>query len=278
LNELAAVLLGLVQGISEWLPISSKTQVLFASTLLFSLPLAVAYAFGLFMEIGSVGSALVYFRRDIRSLFNDRRLLVYLIVVTVVTGLVGAPLYYLTDKVLTTSPYNIGIPMVLLGLVLIGIGFYIRYSRTKPRLVVGLEEMRLKNYVMIGIAQGIAALPGVSRSGMTVSTMLLMGVKPEQAFRLSYLAYIPASLGAFFVTLILSRSQVDTAIQVVEPAGVLVAIATAAVVGIAVISYLLKFAKTSRIYVIDFVLGAIALGLGIIATLLAPQSSSPPLS
>jgi len=276
-NELYAIILGLVQGISEWLPISSKTQILFASTLLFSLPLAVAYAFGLFMEIGSVGSAVVYFRRDIRSLFGDRRLVVYLVVVTLFTGLVGAPLYYLTDKVLTTSPYNIGIPMVLLGLVLIGIGFYIRYSRTKPRLVVGLEEMRLKNYVMIGIAQGIAALPGVSRSGMTVSTMLLMGVKPEQAFRLSYLAYIPASLGAFFVTLILSRSQVDTAIQVVEPTGVLIAIATAAVLGIIVISYLLKFAKTSRIYVIDFVLGAIALGVGIIATLLAPQSS-PPLS
>src|SRR5713101_5574320 len=170
MNELYAVILGLVQGISEWLPISSKTQILFASTLLFSLPLAVAYAFGLFMEIGSVGSAVVYFRRDIRSLFGDRRLVVYLVVVTIVTGLVGAPLYYLTDKVLTSSPYNIGIPMVLLGL------------------------------VVIGIAQGIAALPGVSRSGMTVSTMLLMGVKPEQAFRLSYLAYIPASLGAFFVT------------------------------------------------------------------------------
>ena len=121
MNELYAILLGLVQGVSEWLPISSKTQILFASTLLFSLPLAVAYAFGLFMEIGSIGSALVYFRRDIRSRFNDRRLLVYLIVVTIVTGLVSALLYYLTDKVLTTSPYNIGIPMVLLGLVLIGI-------------------------------------------------------------------------------------------------------------------------------------------------------------
>jgi undecaprenyl-diphosphatase len=133
--------------------------------------------------------------------------------------------------------------------------------------------MKLKNYVVIGIAQGIAALPGVSRSGMTVSTMLLMGVKPDQAFRLSYLAYIPASLGGFFVTLILSRSQVDTAIQVVEPTGILIAIATAAAVGIVVISYLLKFAKTSRIYMIDFVLGAIALVVGIIATLLAPQSS-----
>jgi undecaprenyl-diphosphatase len=270
LNELYAVLIGLVQGVSEWLPISTKTQILLASTLLFSLPLVVAYAFGLFMEIGSVGSALVYFRRDIRSLFIDRKLVVYLLIVTVFTGLVGAPLYYLTDKVLSTSPYNIGIPMVLLGLVLIGIGFYIRISRTKPRAIVGLEEMKLKSYIAIGIAQGIAALPGVSRSGMTVSTMLLMGVKPDQAFRLSYLAYIPASLAAFFESVILSRSQVDTAIQVIEPTGILIAIPTAEVVGIVVISYLLKFAKTSRIYMIDFVLGAIALGLGIIATLLAP--------
>lgn len=273
MNPFYAIILGLVQGTSEWLPISSKTQILFASTLLFSLPLAVAYAFGLFMEIGSVGSALVYFRRDIRLVFKDRKLVRYLVVVTVFTGIVGAPLYYLTDKVLSTSPYNIGIPMVLLGLVLIGTGLYIRYSRTKPRVAVGLEEMKLKNYVLVGIAQGIAALPGVSRSGMTVSTMLLMGVKPEQAFRLSYLAYIPASLGAFFVTLVLSRSQVDTAIQAVEPTGILIAIATSALIGIVVISYLLKFAKTSRIYIIDFVLGTIALVLGIIATIFAPQSS-----
>jgi undecaprenyl-diphosphatase len=274
-NPLFAVLLGLVQGVSEWLPISSKTQVLFSSSFLFSLPLAVAYAFGLFMEIGSLGSAIAYFRRDIWSLFHDRKLLVYLFVVTTFTAVVGVPLYYLTDKVLSTNPYNVGIPMILLGLVLIGTGLYIRYSRTKPKLVVGLEEMKLKNYIIVGIAQGIAALPGVSRSGMTVSTMLLMGVKPEQAFRLSYLAYIPASLGAFFVTLILSRSQVDTAIQVVEPTGVLIAIVTAAIVGIFVISYLLKFAKTSRIYVIDFALGSVALIVGIIATVLAPQATLP---
>ena len=272
MNPLFAVILGLVQGISEWLPISSKTQVLFASTFLFSLPLAVAYAFGLFMEIGSLGSAITYFRKDIWSLFKDRKLLVYLSVVTMFTAIVGVPLFYLTDKVLTSNPYNVGLPMILLGLVLIGTGFYIRYSRTKPKLVAGLEEMRLKNYIIVGIAQGVAALPGVSRSGMTVSTMLLMGVKPEQAFRLSYLAYIPASLGAFFVTLIFSRSKVDTAIQAVEPTGVLIAILTAAIVGIFVISYLLKFAKTTRIYVIDFVLGAVALIIGVIATVLAPQS------
>jgi undecaprenyl-diphosphatase len=222
------------------------------------------------MEIGSIVSAIAYFRRDIWSLFKDRKLLVYLLVATAFTGIVGVPLYYLTDKVLSSTPYNVGIPMILLGLVLIGTGLYIRYSRSKPVQMVGLEEMKLKNYVIVGIAQGIAALPGVSRSGMTVSTMLLMGVKPEQAFRLSYLAYIPASLGAFFVTLLLSKSQVDTAIRTVEPTGVLIAIVTAAVIGIFVISRLLKFAKTSRIYVIDFALGAIALIIGIVATVLAP--------
>ena len=62
----------------------------------------------------------------------------------------------MTDKVLSTSPYTIGIPMVLLGLVLIGTGFYIRYSRAKLRLIAGLDQMTLRNYVMVGIAQGIA--------------------------------------------------------------------------------------------------------------------------
>lgn len=263
-------MLGLVQGVSEWLPISSKTQVLFASTLLFSLPLSVAYAFGLFMEIGSLGSAITYFRKDIWAVFHDRRLFNYLVVVTVFTGLVGLPLFYVTDKVLAQNQYNIGIPMIILGIVLIGMGVYIRYSRSTPRLGT-LEQMKIKNYIIIGIAQGIAALPGVSRSGMTVSTMLLMGIKPDQAFRLSYLSYIPASLGAFAVSLIFSRAQVNTAIQTVEPLGIVVAIITAALIGLVTISYLLRFAKQRNIWIIDLTLGAIALVIGIVAAILAPQ-------
>jgi undecaprenyl-diphosphatase len=271
-NILYAILLGLVQGVSEWLPISSKTQVLFASTLLFSLPISAAYAFGLFMEIGSLGSAVSYFRRDIWSLLHDRRLFNYLLVVTVFTAIVGLPLYYVTDKVLQANQYNIGIPMIILGMVLVGMGLYIRYSRSSPR-VRGLEQMRIKNYILVGIAQGIAALPGVSRSGMTVSTMLLMGVKPDQAFRLSYLAYIPASLGAFGVSLILSRDQVNMAVQTVQPLGIAVAIITAALVGIVVISYLLKFAKKSNIWIVDIFLGVVALAIGIIAAILGPHVS-----
>jgi undecaprenyl-diphosphatase len=262
-NLLYSILLGLVQGISEWLPISSKTQVLFASYVLFGLPIAAGYAFGLFLEIGSLGSAIIYFRKDILSLFHDRVLLRYLLVVTLFTAIVGAPLFYITDTYLqNTSPF-IGIPMILLGLALIGIGLFIRYSRALPKYG-GLQELKLKHYIIIGIAQGIAALPGVSRSGMTVSTMLLMGVKQEQAFRLSYLAYIPASLGAFGVSIIFQRHEVQADISAVSVTGLVLAILAALLIGLATISYLLKFAKTRSIWKLDIVLGVIALVLGIV--------------
>ena len=262
-NLLFAIILGLVQGVSEWLPISSKTQVLFVSYVLFGLPISAGYAFGLFLEIGSLGSAITYFRRDIVALFHDRNLLRYLVVVTVFTGIVGAPLFYVTDTYLQKASPFIGVPMITLGLALIGIGLYIRYSRALPK-IGGLEQMKLKHYIVVGIAQGIAALPGVSRSGMTVSTMLILGVKQDQAFRLSYLAYIPASLGAFAASVLLERHEIKTDIQAVSPAGLGIAIITALLIGLVTISYLLRLAKTKEIWKLDIVLGIIALVLGII--------------
>jgi undecaprenyl-diphosphatase len=269
-NILFSIILGLVQGVSEWLPISSKTQVIFASYFLFGLPIAAGYAFGLFLEIGSLGSAITYFRKDIVALFHDRRLFIYLVVVTAFTAIVGAPLFYITDQYLANVPGRwIGLPMIALGLALIGIGFYIRYSRALPR-IGGLEQMKLKHYVIVGIAQGIAALPGVSRSGMTVSTMLILGVKQDQAFRLSYLAYIPASLGAFGVTVLLQRHEIASDINAVTPTGLVVAIVAAALIGIVTISYLLKFAKSKEIWRLDIVLGLIALIIGILFAIFAP--------
>lgn len=264
-NILFSIILGLVQGVSEWLPISSKTQVLFASYVLFGLPISAGYAFGLFLEIGSLGSAITYFRRDIVALLHDRVLFRYLVVVTIFTAIVGAPLFYITDTYLAkTSPF-IGIPMIVLGLALIGIGLYIRYSRALPK-IGGLEQMKLRHYIIVGIAQGIAALPGVSRSGMTVSTMLILGVKQDQAFRLSYLAYIPASLGAFGVSILTERHQINTDVAAVTPTGLLVAIIAALLIGLVTISYLLKFAKTKSIWRLDIVIGLIALVLGIVFT------------
>ncbi|HXW36605.1 MAG TPA: undecaprenyl-diphosphate phosphatase [Nitrososphaerales archaeon] len=264
MNVLASIVVGFVQGVSEWLPISSKTQVLIVSSYLFALPAAAAFAFGLFMELGSVGSATIYFRRDILSLLRDRKLLVYLVVVTVVTGIVGTPLYVISDRLLQNS-YNVGVPMMILGVVLVFDGLFIRYSRRVASRT--LTDMRLKHYVLVGVAQGLAALPGVSRSGMTVSTMLLLGVEPKSAFRLSYLAYIPASLGGVLVTAIFSKSELRIGLDAVTIPGVLLAIVVACLVGLAVIAVLLRFARKNTIYVITLSLGVLALVVGLLSAL-----------
>jgi len=267
LNILYAIIIGIVQGVSEWLPISSKTQVLLASSFLFGLSLTVAYAFGLLMEIGSVLSALIYFRKDVFSVlfFKDRRLLMYLVVVTAVTAVIAVPIYVGVEKLLQTS-YNVGIPMVVLGIVLIVNGIYIRQSRKNPK-IGGLKQMKMRHFIAVGVAQGVAALPGVSRSGMTTSTMLLMGVKPDVAFRLSFLAYLPAAVGAFMVTVLLSRAEVNSAIVSINFTGIVIAIAAAAVSGLMVISYLLKVAKHEKVYLINLMLGLVALVIGLITAL-----------
>lgn len=259
---LYSIFVGIVQGISEWLPISSKTQVLFVSNYLFALPVSVAFAFGLFMEIGSIGSASIYFRREILSLIHDRKLLLYLVVVTLVTGALGVPLYIISERLLAGA-YNLGVPMMILGAFLVFDSVYIRYSRLTPR-IGGLKDMKWKHYIAIGIAQGISALPGVSRSGMTVSTMLFMGVEPRDAFRLSYLAYIPAALGGFATTLLFSRAEINTALTAVDTTGAVAATITAAVVGLFMISALLRFAKSNSIYIVTLAIGVLALLIGVL--------------
>jgi len=264
-NLLYSIIVGLVQGVSEWLPISSKTQVLFVSTILFGIPLDAAYAFGLFMEVGSLFSATFYFRKEILSLFRNRKLLAYLLVVTMVTGIEGVPLYLVSDQLLKGA-YNLGLPMMLLGSFLIADGIYIRYSKRRPRTGT-LEEMSLKQYVLVGLAQGFAALPGVSRSGMTVSTLLFMGVDPKEAFRLSYLAYIPAAVGGIFTTLLFSRSELTTAFSFFDSTTISAAIVSAALVGVVAISALLRFARRNDVWKVTLILGALAFAIGVLAAI-----------
>ena len=260
-------LIGMVQGISEWLPISSKTQVLFVSTALLGFPLAVAYAFGLFMEIGSTGSALNYFRRDVISVFRDWQLFRFLLVVTIITAIIAVPLYVLADKVLATSPYPVGIPMLVLGAALIADSLLIWRSRLITAFKVNqVNDLKIRDILIIGLAQGLAALPGVSRSGMTVSAMLVLGVKPETAFRLSYLAYIPASLGAFAVSLLFTKEQVGIATAQLDMVGLAIAIVVAFVTGLIIIGLLLKFAKKNSIYIVTLTFGILAIIFGILVS------------
>jgi len=270
---LYSIIIGIIQGVSEWLPISSKTQIIVSSTYLLKLTFQQAYTFGLFMEIGTLVAAIIYFRKDMLNLVQvlagskdkgKRKLFAYILVVTLVTGLIGAPLYLVADSV---TGIVVGIPMLILGIVLLGDAALIRYSRKRLEKGIAsrkLENLSLRDYLLVGIMQGISSLPGVSRSGITTSTMLILGVEPEEAFRLSFTAGIFASAGAFALTLVASRHNVASSIATIGLTGLVVAIITATVISLFLIDFLIKVAGKQKITYLTAALGVIAIASGLL--------------
>jgi undecaprenyl-diphosphatase len=269
-NWLLGIVLGVVQGVSEWLPISSKTQVIFASTYLFGLTFSEAYAFGLFLEAGTFIAAVYYFRREVWGVLKalvgkgneeERRLMKFLVVVTTFTAIVGVVIYKFVSE--TLSGPVLGLPMIVLGSILIGDGILISLAKGRFVPKKGLKDLKTRELVLLGIVQGIAALPGVSRSGATVSAMLLLGINPEDSFRLSFLALIPASVGAAGVTVLLSNLQLGAVVSIVGVPVIVIAILVSVVIGVVFIRLLLRFAGSRRIALLTISLGILAIFSGV---------------
>jgi undecaprenyl-diphosphatase len=271
---LYSIIIGIIQGVSEWLPISSKTQILVSSQYLFGLTYPQAYTLGLFMEIGTLAAAIIYFRKDLLKLVQvlagskdqmKRKLFIYLLIVTAITAVIAAPLYLIADSI---KGIAVGVPMLIIGLVLIGDAVLIRYSRkslAKGVTARKLENLTIKDYIIVGITQGISALPGVSRSGITTSAMLLLGIEPDEAFRLSFTAGIFAALGAFGLTLVASESNVSASVAAIGGVtGLVAAIITSFIISIFLIDFLIKFAGKQKITYLTAALGAIAIASGVI--------------
>ncbi len=128
-------------------------------------------------------------------------------------------------------------------------------------------DLTIKDDVLIGLAQGLSAFPGVSRSGVTVSAMLLLGFKPEDSFRLSFLALIPASVGAALVSVLFSGTGLASVVDTVTLPVIAIAIASAALVSLVLIRVLLRFAESSRITLLVLALGLIAIFSGLASLL-----------
>ena len=270
---IVSIIVGLVQAISEWLPISSKTQVLAASQLLLKLNFSQAYTFGLFMEVGTLIAAIIYFRRELWALITvllgskdavRRKLFVYVLTTTIITGILGAPLYLYADS-LTGIP--IGIPMILIGIVLIADAFIIHYARKRHEAGANrrkFEDMGIRDYIVVGITQGISALPGVSRSGITTSALLLLDIEADEAFRLSFIIGIFATAAAVLLTVVVSKANVTAALAGISTLGLVVAIITATIASLFLIDFLIKVAGKSNISYLASALGAIAIASGLL--------------
>jgi len=185
-----AVLLGLVQGLTEFLPISSSGHLaIFEKVLGWHNP-AENLAFNVAVHVGSLGAVMVFVRREIREMLTRRpRLLAVLVVATLpvaVAGLGGAK-----DLVEDLSASLLAVGICLLGTAgILAVARKIREgSRTEPELGYGRA-------LLIGLAQVVALLPGVSRSGTTLTAGLGVGLRREDAIRFAFLMAGPAIAGA----------------------------------------------------------------------------------
>jgi len=235
MNEtLIAVLLGIVQGILEWLPVSSEGGVAIVVTGLTGASPAVATRFALFLHAGTALSALAYYRTEVaavlrevpswrpRTAFDrDRADLSFLALATLATGVTGLPAYVLLDALV--NDLTGGAFVALVGGLLILTGLLQRFAESvtfDPRATPDWLHA-----ILVGALQGLAILPGVSRSGTTVSALLLRGHEGESSLRLSFLLSIPAALAANVLVL------VDDGVPAISPSAAVLALAVSAVVG-----------------------------------------------
>jgi len=195
MNFLQATILGVVQGITEWLPISSDGHLVLAQRLM---DLQVTVAFDIFLHFGSLLVIIVFFRQQlaemIKSFFNrpntwpaeQKKWWLYLLISTVVTGTIGLLFYSRIESYRTISFAASGFLVT---------SAFVLSSRWGT-------ESRSFNYwiaVLLGLVQGLAVLPGVSRSGLVLSTALLLGLNKKQAFEYTFILAIPAIAASFIL-------------------------------------------------------------------------------
>jgi len=197
------IILGIIQGLTEWLPISSTGHLRLVENF-FDLKLPIL--FDVILHVGTLIVVVVFFRKEIGKLLSalmhldfetEYGKMVPLIIVGVVpTLLIGIIFGSLIEETFR------GILPIAIALILCGFMLYsAKVSKEKT------DGINYTTAVMIGLAQGIAIIPGISRSGATITVALLLGMKREKAFKFSFLLSIPAILGALSLTLYMELGE-----------------------------------------------------------------------
>ena len=234
MDFITAFILGIVQGISEFLPISSTGHMILASHLMGLKHTEFLKSFEIAIQVGTILSVVVLYWR---SLLVDFEVIKRLVVAFIPTGVLGLTLYKLIKG------YLLGSETVVLCSLLIGGIFIIAFEywyREKDDATSEIREISYKNAVIIGLFQSIAMIPGVSRSASTILGGLWLGLKRKTIVEFTFLLAVPTMMAATGYDLIKSGSQFSfDQIQYL-----LVGFVTAFVVALLTIKFLLQFIKT----------------------------------
>lgn len=240
-----SLIIGAVQGIAEWLPVSSEGIIFLMKANFFasSETLSEAIHYSLFLHFGTFLAALVYFRKKVwyllKKLFQykkakeeDKKLLNFLMLGTLVSGVLGIIFLEIIEKVTVDISAIAQIITIIIAIML----FITAYLQLRVKNSGYKEEKDLRYFdgIMIGIVQAFAALPGLSRSGLTVSALLMSKFNKQSALQLSFLLSLPLVLAGNIV-LNLDKFRFDL--------NSLLALLASFVFGWLTIKYLLKLAQ-----------------------------------
>lgn len=253
-----AIILGIIQGLTEFLPISSTAHLRIAPALFgWDDPGA---AFTAVIQLGTLFAVLVYFRHDIarltlafvRGLLTGKpfaeqdSLLAWMIGVgTIPIVLCGLAFKHAIETTLR-SLYVISASLILLALLMVAAEELVKVRQRSRAKETTLDRMGWFDAILVGICQAFALIPGTSRSGVTITGGLFLGLSRETAARFSFLLSLPAVLAAAVLQLYKER---DTLLASESSAvNLLIATVVSAVVGYAAIAFLLRFLKTHTMF------------------------------
>jgi undecaprenyl-diphosphatase len=274
-----ALLLGIIQGLTEFLPISSSGHLVLVQHLL-GLREA-ELSFDVSVHLGTLAAVILFFRRDIyaimggllravraaasrRSVGDDAdrpmvRLAGLIVLGSLPTAVVGLLLHQAAERLFAST--------LITGVMLLVTGALLFTTRPRPALASHpsrpLEGLTVKDALLIGLIQGLAVMPGISRSGSTIAVGILTGIRHESAARFSFLLSIPAVAGAALLVLKDAVSQGDLHLPVCLLGG-----ATALIVGYAALALLVFLVEKGRLFLFApycWIIGGLAIALSLFA-------------
>lgn len=261
MDYLKAIVLGLVQGLTEFLPVSSSGHLVIAQKLMnFS---EASLATDAILHLGTLGAVILYFRAELgvvlgsawnwlrwRQRDENLRLVVFLAVGSVPAAAAGVAFDKLFEQAFAS--------VMVVGLMLITTGVLLWLVDGRSDGARSLQSMRLSDSVWVGLAQMAAIMPGLSRSGATIAAGIWRGLERAEAAKFSFLLSVPIIMGAS------AFSTLRDGFAIPDPQIVAVATLTAGVSGFAAITLLMKIIKAQRLRlfaVYCFIMGSLALAL-----------------
>jgi len=259
MTSIQSLFLGVLQGVAEFLPISSSGHLVLLRQLmdLGEIPLL----YDVLLHVSTLIVVIIVFRRKIGSIFSsiwraakaatdpgDRenlRLTLYILIATVVTGAVGFVLSRF-EGLFFNRPRLVSLLFLVTALFLLST--LIRRGR-RDYLQIGFLGA-----VIVGLAQGVGVLPGISRAGITISVALLLGLDRQRAGEFSFLIAVPAILGA----LLLQLREAGTLLEMIDPVTLLIGFVASFAIGLVSLLALLRVVRQGRLVLFSIYLVPLA--------------------